>query len=350
MPVLDTQALIDNRVNAIADYHEESGIYRAEIDVSGGVDSATMLILLARALDPHGDGCVTAVYSSASSSLDSLTRAKEAATVAGVKLVELDLTDLIRDLEDVIDDALRVAGYDLDEIMKRYNDDPTIIGSLRSCIRAPIGRYVNRLTGGGIRHGTGNECEDRWLRFYQKGGDGEVDCNALAALSKGEVYQLARALGVPRSIMEAVPSPDLWGVGEKHTDEEELTQLSGGVEWTYSRINLNTGEYRKVGTIERMSRFLDLDIWHENRLFGSNEGFGPDEDIVNQLVEPAVAFGLTREHLVSARHWERITRHKRNRDCPTLTDSYLRGGGSSGRGARQRMLEDGILTNDLPEV
>ena len=43
------------------------------------------------------------------------------------------------------------------------------------------------MTGNGLRHGTGNECEDRWLRFYQKGGDGEVDSNPIAMLSKGGI-------------------------------------------------------------------------------------------------------------------------------------------------------------------
>ena len=29
------------------------------------------------------------------------------------------------------------------------------------------------------------------------------------------------------------------------------------VRWTYSRVDAATGEYRRVGTIERLSRFLD---------------------------------------------------------------------------------------------
>ena len=88
-------------------------------------------------------------------------------------------------------EALTAAGYDGAELDTRVAKDPTILGSIRSCIRAPIGRGFNRMTGGGIRHGTGNECEDRFLRFYQKGGDGEVDTNPIAMLSKGEVYQVA---------------------------------------------------------------------------------------------------------------------------------------------------------------
>jgi NH3-dependent NAD+ synthetase len=117
--------------------------------------------------------------------------------------------------------AMVEAGYDRKEIQDRMKGDPTIMGSIRSTLRAPWGRAANRLSGGGIRHGTGNEDEDRVLRFYQKGGDGEVDSNPISMLSKGEVFQLGIALGVPRSILSARPSPDLWGVGEEHNDEED---------------------------------------------------------------------------------------------------------------------------------
>ena len=59
MPVLDTEALIDERVCAIRRAHAQTGIRRAEIDVSGGIDSATILGLLARALGPDQ---ITAVF------------------------------------------------------------------------------------------------------------------------------------------------------------------------------------------------------------------------------------------------------------------------------------------------
>src|SRR5690606_15604020 len=149
--------------------------------------------------------------------------------------------------------SLLAAGHDAATLDARIVKDPTILGSIRSCLRAPVGRGFNRMTGSGIRHGTGNECEDRWLRFYQKGGDGEVDTNPIAMLAKGEVYQLGRALEVPRSIIDALPSPDLHGVGDTHNDEDEIRAMSG-VDWTYSRIDWDTGAYVRVGTIELLSR------------------------------------------------------------------------------------------------
>lgn len=326
MPVLDTTALIENRVNAIKAFHEKNGLDRAELDVSGGIDSAVVLMLLARALGPDK---VTAVYSSIQSSEASLQRARLVAEAAGVRLVELDLGPTYNALVEECLRAAEAAGYHRSDMEAHMGADFSVKGSLRSCLRAPVGRFMNRLTRGGIRHGTGNEDEDRWLRFYQKGGDGEVDTNPVAMLSKGEVYQLAVALGVPREIIEALPTPDLWGVGESHNDEEELTKISG-VEWTYSRVDPETGKYLRVGSIERMSRFLDDEFPFDSWTAEKNA-------TIDDLLPRAEKFGLTRKHLESAQHWERITRHKWNPNCPSL-------------GEREDLVEAGIITDELPEV
>lgn len=351
MPVLDVEALIKNRVDALQWYHRNAGLARAELDVSGGIDSAVMLMLLVRALGPDN---VTAVYSSINSSANSCIRAREVAAAAGVKLVELDLWSSFEAVTIEVARALEAAGFDLTAIRAREELDKTVRGSFRSCFRAPVGRYLNRLTGGGIRHGTGNEDEDRWLRFYQKGGDGEVDTNPLAMLSKGEVYQLAVALGVPRDLITCLPTPDLWGCGDAHNDEEELSKLSG-VEWTYSRVDPDTGHYVKVGTIERMCRCLDSYCYPlgekypasrmESMVFGSPdyvEREDGDEWRAKMIAWarpffPGYSDDSIAKFLASARHWEKCTRHKLNPNCPQI-------------GSREELLKEGILTNNLPEV
>lgn len=335
MPVHDVPALIEDRVDAIRELHRRTGVRRAEIDVSGGIDSATMIQLLARALGPEN---VTAAFLGIDSSADSRNLAIEAAQAAGVPLIVSDFKDEFDRIVARMREGLAAAGYDLVEIDARMAADPLVKGSLRSCLRAPIGRGFNRMTGGGIRHGTGNECEDRFLRFYQKGGDGEVDTNPIAMLSKGEVYQLARGLGAPKSIIDAIPSPDLFGNGAAHNDEDELL-ASYGVAWTYSRVAADTGEYLSVGTIERLSRFLDL---HEEHASGGL--FGPTEPDIAALAIQARATTFSHleddqeiaRFLTSARHIEASTRHKWNPNCPALGD-------------RDDLVARGILTNDLPE-
>ncbi len=335
MPVVDPKRLVEARVAAIRAFHERTGLAGAEIDVSGGVDSATLLCLLARALGPDH---VVAVYSSIQSTRASRDRAREVAAAAGVKLLEFDLSGVFDAVVEQTEACLeRAYGPEALEAARRLRvRDRTVDGALRSCLRAPLGRYLNRLRGG-IRHGTGNEDEDRFLRFYQKGGDGEVDTNPNAMLSKGEVYQMAVALGVPQSILEAPPTPDLWGIGERHTDEDELSRLSG-VRWTYSRVDPDTGAYTRLGTIERMSRLLDrrcpdTDLTYETILFDTEDD---DEAVASPTLRAeAERFGLSVGHLRSARRWERATRHKANPNVPTL-------------GTRRHLRERGLLDDALP--
>ena len=336
MPVLDALALIDNRVSVLRAFHERHGFERAELDVSGGIDSAVMLHLLCRALSPEQ---VTAVFTGIHSSADSRQRAQEAAASCGVKLVEVEMTEVFEQLQATMLTALAKAGYDENQVSDRMASDPTIAGSIRSCLRAPVGRGLNRMTGGGVRHGTGNECEDRFLRFYQKGGDGEVDSNPIAMLSKGEVFQLAHALGVPQSILEAVPSPDLHGNGATHNDEDELRKLYG-LDWTYSKVHPANGNYTFVGSIERMSRLLD-EPGLEAKIFG-------DETLSDATLDGIVKTALERTFhnfsaaevrnlVLSAQRIERSTRHKINPNCP----SY---------GTREELIDGKILSNSIEEL
>jgi len=329
MPVLDPRALAEERVAALRAYHRRTGLARAELDVSGGIDSAVMLALLARALGPEQ---ITAVFISIHSGDDFLQRARLSAESCGVSLIELDATPVFDQLHATMLSCLQRAGFDLDPVRARMAADPSVNGSIRSCLRAPIGRGLNRLTGGGIRHGTGNECEDRFLRFYQKGGDGEVDTNPIAMLSKGEVFQLALELGVPRRIRVALPSPDLHGIGEAHNDEDELADLYG-VHWTYSKVHPEQGHYTYVGSIERLARFVD----------GHPSLFRDAEPDWPALVEAAAQRQFS--HLAdrasveamlrSARRIEASTRHKHNPNCPALGD-------------RASLLRAGLITDELP--
>lgn len=340
MPVI-SQNLSLFLANKIRNYHQEVGLSGAQLDVSGGIDSAVMLGLLVKALGLEN---VTAVYSNINSSYKSGQLACKVALTFNVKLLRIDLTGVYKEIAALVKNAYSTWKSEaIPGIQEAIRKDPTINGSLRSCLRAPVGRYINRCSGG-IRHGTGNEDEDRWLRFYQKGGDGEVDTNPLASLSKGEVYQLACQLGVPEEIIEALPTPDLQGVGDTHNDESELKALSG-CNWSYSRVNPWTGHYISIGTIEAFSRLLDINIQHLISGTWEDMVFGDRSPIHNEYVEMWRTWGKfyheefrDQENFIkfakSARKFERTTRHKWNPNCPSLT-------------TRKELLEEKLLTNDL---
>ncbi len=379
MPVVLVDHLIHNRVRAIRKMHETAGLKRAELDLSGGIDSAVMLGLLTQAV---GAGNITAVFQGINSNPDALARARECAETYSVALIEVDLTEIYETLIATMTRAVSTCtaafnNWALADMMmtgmaERVRKDPTILGSIRSTLRAPVGRGFNRLLGGGIRHGTGNECEDRILRFYQKGGDGEVDSNPIAMLSKGEVTQLAMGLGVPASILNARPSPDLWGVGDQHNDEQEIGLYLGmpncGHSF-YSYIDLTSGTYKNVGLIERVSRFCDrlldeavvnvsvsdaLDGLFDDAaltnvgdvLFGEIQSADAPEArrlsmVLNAAPQHPIFNGIqphtVMDLLVGMRRVELATRHKMNPNCPTL-------------GTREHLVEAGILSDSLPTV
>jgi|SaaInlStandDraft_3_1057020.scaffolds.fasta_scaffold00405_10 NAD+ synthase len=353
MSVLDPIALFHDRSAAIKEYHEETGVPRAELDISGGIDSAVMACLLKEAL---GADKITMVHSRFSTSGDQTQRAQGLADALGIPMIDFNGEAMFSALLESMEYAIVQAhgGQIWSSIENRVASDPTILGSIRSCLRAPIGRGFNRLLGNGIRHGTGNECEDRFIRFYQKGGDGEVDTNPMAMLTKTEVYQLAFACGevmgddvksALRPIIAALPSPDLWGTGDGHSDEQELLDWLG-VPFTYGRVDPDTGKVLRFGTIERVARFLDSQ-WGacpaiETRLFIDDLS----QDEMRLLVEQAVKspcfrgcaeFTTSNDFLMllrATRRVERITRHKSNPVIATL-------------GTREALVSSGLLTNDL---
>jgi len=372
MPVLNPEGLMNERVESIRSYHRDAGVGRAVVLVSGGVDSAVILGLCAKAL---GAGNVAASFVGLNSSQDSLDRARAVSKAFDTRLIELDLTGTFQAvLEHVLlgveesypagpwygGPGLKSPGKRaLDQVEGNLDKDPTILGSLRSCLRAPIGDLLNRLFGASIFHGTGNEDEDRVIRFFNKRGDGAVDTNPIEMLSKGEVFQLAHQLGVPACILNARPSPDLWGKGEAHNDEDEIKsflRLADIQMPMYSYVNYATGQYKNAGLIERVHRLLDLDV-QANNLWSLGFDFRPsvemvlfqNETITDQwwdiLVQTAhpmfphaeFTYSQVREILSAFRRVEKITRHKKNDNIPTL-------------GTRKDLVERGLLTNTLPCV
>ena len=271
-----------------------AGTNKVEIDISGGVDSAVVAALACKAFGPEN---VIGVFSAIDSSVESHRLSKLVAEKFGFHFVCLHLTGAYN----VIVDAIKQEFDRLNLSWPDEKENPTVFGSFRSCLRAPVGRFINRLFGGGIRQGTGNRDEDELLRFYQKGGDGEVDCNWIGSLFKGEVWELAEHLEVPWEVISAKPTPDLWGGNNVHSDEDELKEITG-VDLTYSY----PGE--DMGTIEWVIR--------ENDKNGIITGRNRDYHIGSNYTEEQWKI------IEAVRKMERVTRHKVELP-PSINRKYL---------------------------
>jgi len=288
--IKDPEVLVDAIVTAMRKQAKEAYTDKAEIDISGGIDSAVVAALSCLAFGPEN---VIGVFSGINSSVKSHRRARMTADKFGFHYLHLHLTGAYNVIIKEVKRAMESAGLDWPD----EKENPMAFGGFRSCLRAPVGRFVNRMFGGGIRQGTGNRDEDELIRFYQKGGDGEVDCNWIGGLFKSEVWELAAHLDVPQEIIDAKPTPDLWGAGETHNDEDELKELTG-VDLTYGRPS---GE---MGTIEWVIR--------ENDKNGCVTGDHPvnwGRNSVKTVVLPE----YTNEQwkiIEAVREMEQMTRHK----------------------------------------
>jgi len=285
MTIKNREGLVEAIVACMREQAAAARTERAEVDISGGIDSA---VVAALSVTAFGKDNVVGVYSSIHSMEEARLLARLVAERFGFPLVELDLGAVY---EQIV--AQVAAEFERLGLSFPSADEPSnrpVFGSLRSCLRAPVGRFVNRAFGGGIRQGTGNRDEDELVRFYQKGGDGEVDSNWIAGLFKSEVWELAAHLGVPQEVIDATPTPDLWAVGTGHTDEAELEALTG-VALTYTRPG------GPLGTIEWGSR--------ENLANGCITGDNADKPPAELGYDAQQA-----EVIEALRHLERITRHK----------------------------------------
>jgi NAD+ synthase len=109
-----------------------------------------------------------------------------------------------------------------EEIMGNYSSELAFANS-RSRLRM-MALYQIAQSCSGIVVGTGNKIEDFGVGFFTKYGDGGVDISPIADLTKSEVWQLGRQLGVDPRIIDAAPTDGLWADGR--VDQDQLGGLS----------------------------------------------------------------------------------------------------------------------------
>ncbi len=103
-----------------------------------------------------------------------------------------------------------------------------VLGNVKARQRM-VAQYAIAGAWGGLVIGTDHAAE-AVTGFFTKYGDGGVDANPLAGLTKRRVRALAAHLGLPESIVQKVPTADLESLRPGRADEDAL-----GV--TYSQID-----------------------------------------------------------------------------------------------------------------
>src|SRR3989338_7816490 len=174
----------------------KAGRKTAVAGVSGGLDSAVVLALCARAL---GRRNVIAVFlPSKHTPAQDMKDARSLARKFGTRTASFN-----------IEPVIRAYGW----VAHKKIDRANVSARVRMAALYSIARNNN-----GLVVGTGDKSE-LMLGYFTKHGDGGADLFPIAGLYKTEVKELACRLGIQDSIISKPASPALW---KNHTAEAEL--------------------------------------------------------------------------------------------------------------------------------
>jgi NAD+ synthase len=177
------------------------------LGVSGGIDSAVVLRLCARAVGK--DKVLALLMPEKDSSKEDLEDSKMLCGLEGVDFRVVDITGPVEAYRKVLGGSI---------------DRKSLANIKARCRMIALYHYAN--TEHRLVVGTSNKSEIL-VGYFTKFGDGGADLEPIGDLYKTEVRELARAVGIPDKIIRKAPSAGLW---KGQTDEGEL-----GI--TYERLD-----------------------------------------------------------------------------------------------------------------
>ncbi len=185
-------------VDFIRDETHNAGFAKGVLGLSGGVDSALCAYLAAEALGASNVTGVMMPYRT--SSPQSKKDADAVVAALGINAEEVDITPMV--------DPYLAREKTIDRVRAG-----NVMARERMIVLYDISSRDRSLV-----LGTSNKTE-MLLGYGTLFGDTACAINPLGDIYKSQVWQVARAMGVPAAIVEKKPSADLW---EGQTDEGEL--------------------------------------------------------------------------------------------------------------------------------
>jgi len=206
----EAAAVLEAKIEVLEAYMRAWGLSACVVAVSGGIDSAVVLALAARAAARKGSvirrvvPLLAPVFDdeAASDQAEATERGLETCASQGLAGQVLDLTDAHAALRSEVERALGIRGQGW------------AAGQLVATTRTPALYYATSLLAqqgfGAILLGTTNRDEGAYLGYVGKSSDGMVDVQLISDLHKSEVRALARLLGLPASVTGAEPTGNMF--------------------------------------------------------------------------------------------------------------------------------------------
>ena len=206
----DAKTYIEVKTKIVNDYMRRFGLKSCVVAVSGGIDSAVVLGLVVNA-SKQKDSPIQKIVpielpvfrgEYTTNQKDATNRGRAAAKKFGLENHAIDLTKAFEAIKASVDSSMGVTG------------EGWASGQLVSYTRTPAIYYttsiLTQLNLSGLVCGTTNRDEGAYLGYVGKASDGMVDIQVISDLHKSEVYKVAKALGVPKRILDATPAGDMY--------------------------------------------------------------------------------------------------------------------------------------------
>lgn len=202
IPAINHERVYRELIDFIKKEVYATGMKKAVLGLSGGLDSAIVSFLAAKALGPENvTGILMPYRTSSRSSIDDAMKMVE---FTGIDHKIIEITEAV------------------DTIAKNNMTDPerlraVRLGNIMARVRM-ITLFDFSTAHDAIVLGTGNKSEIL-LGYFTLFGDGANAVNPIGSIYKTHIFSLAEYLGLPESVINKPPSADLF---EGQTDEGEL--------------------------------------------------------------------------------------------------------------------------------
>lgn len=219
----------------IKDFFDKNGKdCNAIVGVSGGVDSTVVAALCVEAL---GNNRVIGVVMPEGYQSD-IDDAYEVCDLLDIECITIDILNAVKAIKHEVKQNLN----DVWNLQSSINLPPRIrMATLYAVSQSMNGRVAN----------TCNLSED-WIGYSTRYGDSVGDFSPLSKLTKTEVKELGRLLGIPENLVNKVPSDGLCG----KSDEESFG-------FTYNVLD----KYIRTGKIDDVMIKEKIDYMHKKNLF-----------------------------------------------------------------------------------
>jgi len=206
LPAIEPAQAVEVIVGFIGSQMAQTGFERIVLGLSGGVDSATVAFLCARAIGPDNLLAVRMPYSASSEASEA--DALRVVDALGCRTERVEITPMVDPMLELIADG--DAPIPSDALNVRSGN---VMARQRMIVLYDRSAAFDALVAG-----TSNKTE-ALLGYGTLHGDMAAAFAPIGDLYKTQLRSVASELGVPREILDKPPSADLW---PGQTDEGEL--------------------------------------------------------------------------------------------------------------------------------